>query len=166
MNAKRKGFIAAFVNILLIFTIFLLRYSAGVTLKIGGAVPMLLIPVIISVSIFFGENAAILYGLFAGFLTDAVTSDSYCFCTVFMVITAVVCNLLMNRFLNRNLKAAVCLSVCVSFGYFFLRFLVSFVFMGVSVNYDYFIFYLIPSVVYTSVWIIPLYFLEKKLSHA
>ncbi len=166
MNIKRYRFIAAFVNILLIFLVFVLRYSEIATLQIGEAVPMLLLPIVIAISIFFGENASILYGIFAGFLADCAAADTYCFNTLFMVISATLCNLFMSRFLNRNLKAAVCLSAGVSFGYFFLKYLVFFVFKGISVHYDYFILYLIPSVVYTAVWIIPLYFLEKKLSHA
>ena len=164
MNIKRKGLIAVFINILLIFIVFLLRYSGIATFRLGQAVPMLLIPIVIAISMFFGENVTILYGLFAGFLTDCAAADSYCFNTIFMLVAATLCNLFMNRFLNRNLKAAVCLSAGVSFGYFFLKYLIGFVFKGIPVDYDYFVFYLIPSVVYTAVWIIPLYFLEKKLS--
>ncbi len=164
MDAKRKSFIAALLNIVLIFALFLLRFCGIATFQIGRATPMILIPVIISLSIFCGENASLLYAIFAGFLMDCAAGDTYCFNTVFMVIAATVCNLLSNRFLNRNLKAAVCLSATVSFGYFFLKYLVSFVFRGIPVHYDYFILYLIPSVVYTAVWIIPFYFLQKLLN--
>jgi len=55
------------------------------------------------------------------------------------------------------------MSFLVSLGYFFLKYLIFFVFRSVAVNYDYFMLYLIPSVVYTAVFIIPFYFLEKKL---
>lgn len=163
MDIKRRRFIAAFINTLLLLLAFLLRYS-GATLSIGNATPVLLLPITVSVSIFFGGNASLLSGIFAGVLMDSAAADTSCFNTVFFVLAATAGSMLSSRFLNRNLKAAVCLSVGVSFAYFFIKYLVFFAFRGVAVNYDYFILYLIPSVVYTAVWIIPFYFLQKKLS--
>lgn len=165
MNIKRKKFISAFVNILLVCIITALRYSGVATFKIGSAIPIILLPLVVSVSMFFTDNAAILLGLFTGILMDSFSSDSSCFNTLFFVLLAAVCNLLCNHFLNRNIKSAVYLSVLISFIYFFIKYLVFFVFKGVSVNYDYFMLYLIPSAVYTAIFVIPFYFLEKNFSN-
>ena len=164
MEIRRKRFIIAFINVLIILMAFFLRYG-GITFKIGQAVPILLIPIVISISIFFGENATLLAALLAGVLMDSASADTSIFNTMFLLISSTACSVMANRLLNRNLKAAVCLSAGFSFGYFAVKYLIFYVFGGVSVNYDYFVYYFIPSVLYTAVWIIPFYFLERKLSN-
>ena len=164
MDIKRKRFISAFVNIFLICAITALRYSSVATFKIGNATPVVLLPLVVAIAMFFGDNASILAGLLSGILMDGFSSDSSCFNTLFFVVMSAICNLLSNLFLNRNIKAAVYLSALVSTLYFFVKYLVFFVFRGISVNYDYFMLYLIPSLVYTAIFIIPFYFLEKKIS--
>ncbi len=164
MKVKYKQFVAATVNILIILLLTVFRYSSLATFKIGEAVPIVLLPAVIAVSMFFGDNASLLAALLTGFLMDSMSADSSWYNTVFFVLAAAVCNFLSSRFLNRNLKAAAYITVIVSLVYFFLKYLIFFVFGGISVNYDYFLLYLIPSVVYTSAFIVPFYFLEKKLS--
>ena len=164
MKVKYKQFVAVTVNILIIVLLAVFRYSGLATFKIGETVPVVLLPVVIAVAMFFGDNASLLSALLAGVLMDSMSADSSWYNTVFFVIAAAVCNFLSSRFLNRNLKAAVYITLIVSLFYFFLKYLIFFVFGGISVNYDYFLLYLIPSVVYTAAFIVPFYFLEKKLS--
>ncbi len=161
--SRVRSFVTAVINALLIFTIFILRYSCGITLGIGQAVPVIIIPLVLSCAIFYGENAAMLTGFFAGVLMDSSASSGSWFNTLFLTLGCLICSFLANRVLNRNIKAAICLSVGFSFGYFFTKYLLFFVFASVAVNYDYFILDLIPSALYTSLWIIPFYFLQKKL---
>ena len=165
MNTKRLRFISAFVNVAVICLITALRYSGVLTFKIGNAVPVVVLPVIIAISLFSSNTASLLYALFAGVLMDSMAADSSCFNTLFLVVTATACNLLISRLLNRNIKAAIYLSAIISLVYFFLKYLIFFAFNSISVNYDYFMLYLIPSVLYTAIFIIPFYFLEKKLSN-
>jgi rod shape-determining protein MreD len=164
MEIKRKRFISAFINGLLIFAVFILRYSGLATLKIGEATPILLIPLILSITIFYSDNIAFVSAILAGLLMDSCAANTSLYNTVFFTVAAAICSVLSNHVLNRNLKAAACLSVGLSFGYFILYYLIFFIFAGKPVDYDYFILHLIPSAVYTSVWIIPFYFLQKKLS--
>lgn len=163
MKITRKRFAAAAINTFLLIFIFLLR-SCNLLFSIGDAVPMLLLPLCISISMFFGENATLLCFLFAGLLTDSVSAHSSFFNTLFFVIIGVLCGRLASRVLNRNLKSALCLCTAVAFLYFFSMYLIFFAFGGIHVNYDYFVTYLIPSAIYTALWIIPFYFLQKKLS--
>ena len=164
--SEARAFLAAVINALLIFIIFILRYSCGVTLGIGQAVPIILIPLVISCAIFYGENAAMLAGFFAGVLMDSSSASGSWFNALFLTLGALVCGFLSSRVLNRNFKAAICLSVGFSFGYFFVKYLIFFVFEGIPVSYDYFLLDLIPSAVYTAAWLIPFYFLQKKLSNS
>lgn len=164
MNTKALRFASAFINVVLICSLIGLRYSGIAIFKIGNAVPVILLPLIVAISMFKNSNSSIMFALLTGALMDSTASDSSCFNTIFFVLAAAGCNLLFNRFLNRNIKAAAYMSFLVSLVYFFLKYMIFFVFQGTSVNYDYFMLYLIPSVVYTAVFIIPFYFLEKKLA--
>jgi rod shape-determining protein MreD len=161
---KRKPFIAVAVNILLLIVFFTMRHSGLAPLSIGQATPLILLPLVVSISIFYGENVGLLTGFLTGAFMDSVSADSSCFNTLFMLICSAVCGMLSSGLLNRNLKAAICLSVGTSFAYFSLKYLIFFVFSGVSVDYSYFALYLVPSAVYTSLWILPFYFINKKLS--
>ena len=162
--SKVRSLVAFLVNALLIFILFILRYSCGLTFGIGNAIPVILIPLVLSCAIFYGENVAMLAGFFTGALMDGSTSNGSWFNTLFLTLGCLICAFLSARVLNRNIKAAICLSVGLSFGYFFIKYLIFFVFAGVAVNYDYFVLDLIPSALYTSLWLIPFYFLQKKLS--
>ncbi len=163
MNKAQKNFVSAFINILLLLILFFMHYG-GITFAIGRAIPIILIPLVLSVAVCYGENLGLLAGFFAGTLMDSAASETSLFNTLFMVIGCTVCGILSSRVLNRNLKSAICLSGGLSFGYFFVKYLVFFAFNGTAANYDYFVSYLIPSAVYTAIWIIPFYFLQKKLS--
>ena len=161
MNNRRERFLAALVNTLLITVFFFLRYTGLAVLRIGEAVPVILVPIVLSIILFYETNAGLFAGLFAGILMDSVSSESSCFNTLFFVIGGTICSVLANRVLNRNLKAAICLSLGMSFGYFFIKYFIFMAFRGISVNYEYFIVYLIPSAMYTAVLFIPLYFFQK-----
>lgn len=161
MNKRRARFIAALVNILLIGIFFFFRYTGIAALRIGEAVPVVLIPIVLSIILFYESNAGLFAGLLAGLLMDSVASESSCFNTLFFVIGGTICSVLATRVLNRNLKAAICLSLGMSFGYFFIKYFIFMAFRGISVNYEYFIVYLIPSAMYTAVLFIPLYFFQK-----
>lgn len=161
MKNRRARFIAAFVNTLLIIGFFLLRYTGLAVFRIGGAVPIVLIPLLLSIIVFYDENAGLLSSLLTGILMDTAASESSVFNTLFFVIAGTACFLLATRYLNRNLKASICLSLGLSFGYFFIKHLIFVAFRGIGVNYDYFLIYLIPSAFYTALLFIPFYFFQK-----
>lgn len=162
MNKKRKLFTQIFVNTLLLLMLFFMHYGR-ITLAVGKAIPVILIPLSLSVAICYNENAGLIMSLATGALMDSASAESSLFNTLFLVIGCTVCSVLSSRVLNRNIKAAACLSFGLSFGYFFAKYLIFFSFSGIAATSDYFITYLIPSAVYTALWIIPLYFLQKKL---
>ena len=165
MSITRKRFVAALINVLLLCFAFFIRYSTTGFLNIGRAIPLILLPLAISISIFYSENVALAEGTIIGIFMDSVSAESSIYNTLFMIICCVVCNLLSARFFNRNFRSALCLSAGMSFLYFTLKYTIFFAFSGVLVNYDYFTLYLIPSAVYTAVWILPFYLLNKKLSN-
>lgn len=165
MNRKRAQFITVFVNLLLIIIAFLIRYSGSRFLCIGNATPLFLIPITLSIAIFYGENAGLFSGLLAGVLMDSSDSAVTCYNTFFFIIACSLCAVLASRVLNKNIKAALCLSGGMSFGYYILKYIIFYSFSGISVEYGYFTSYLVPSALYTALLLIPFYFLQKNLSN-
>lgn len=164
MTPSKKHLLLNLLNFGLIFVIFLFRYSGVFLLNIGQVAPLIILPLIVAISIFFGEFSGFLAGLFAGILMDTQVIGSSCFNVFALMLLGLVSGLCSTYLLNKNLKSAICLSVGASLVYFLLRYLILFAFDGVVFNFTYFISYFLPVVIYTSVFIIPFYYLEKFLS--
>ncbi len=163
MEKSRFGILAFFINLFIIIFLFVLRYSGLVTLAIGQAVPITLIPFVAAVALCYGEWYGAAAGFFAGALMDSVTTASSCFNSLTVMLIGLVCGLLSSYYLNKNLYAAACVSLGASFTYLFARLLFFYSFKGISIGADYYSLYFIPTVFYTALFIIPFYFLEKKL---
>lgn len=163
MNKSRLRYLAFFINIVLIILLFVLRYSGLATLGIGQAVPVTLIPFVVAISLFYGEWYGAAAGFFAGALMDSVTTASSCFNTLTVMLIGLICGILSSYFLNKNLSAAACVSLGASFAYLFARLLFFYSFRGIETGSEYFSLYFVPTVFYTALFILPFYFLEKKL---
>lgn len=161
-NRKRWSFI---INAFCIIALFILRYSSLLTLKIGQASPITLIPFVIAVSIFWGSGYGAVAGFFSGVLMDGVLTDSSCFNTIALMFLGALCGVLSSHYLNKNIKSAICLSLGGVFAYLFLKLTIFYSFKEISIGAEYFASYFIPTIFYTALFIIPFYFLERKLSN-
>ena len=164
MTARKKLLLLNLLNLGVIFVLFILRYSGVFVLKIGEVAPIIIIPLIVAISVFFGEFSGFIAGLFAGILMDTQVIGSSCFNIFALMLLGVLSGLCSTYLLNKNLKSAVCLSFGAAFLYFLFRYLILFAFKGIAFNFDYFLFYFLPSVIYTSIFILPCYYFEKILS--
>ncbi len=163
MEKSRLRYLSFFINILAIILLFVLRYSGLATLGIGQAVPVTLIPFVTAIALFYGEWYGAAAGFFAGALMDSVTTASSCFNTLAVMLIGLICGILSSYYLNKNFQAAACVSLGASFAYLFARLLFFYSFKGISTGAEYYSLYFIPTVFYTALFIIPFYFLEKKL---
>lgn len=164
MTARKKLLLLNLLNLGIILFLVILRYSGVFVLKIGEIAPIIVLPLIVAISIFFGELSGFAAGLFAGILMDTQVTGSSCFNLFALMLLGLVSGLCSTYLLNKNLKSALCLSFGTAFLYFLFRYLVLFAFKGTVFGFDYFIFNLLPSAIYTSIFIIPCYYLEKFLS--
>lgn len=165
MKKNRGRYLAFLVNFILIIFLFVIRYSGLITLAIGHAVPITLIPLVVAVSLFFGEWYGAAAGLFAGALMDSSMSGSSCFNTLTVMLLGLLCGVLSSYYMNKNIRSAACLSLGSAFLYLFARQTFFYSFKGITVGAEYYSTYFIPTVIYTAVFIIPFYFLEKKLKN-
>ena len=163
MKKNRGKYLAVLINSVLIIFLFILRYSGLATLAIGNAVPITLLPIVVAIALFYGEWFGATAGLFAGALMDSSMSGSSCFNTLTVMLLGLVCGILSSYYMNKNIRSAASLSLGSAFVYLFLRQTFFYSFKGITVGADYYSTYFIPTVFYTAVFIIPFYFLEKKL---
>ncbi len=163
MNKNKKRFINAYLNLFLILSLFMLRTSGLLTLNIGQISPIILLPLVVAISMFFGEWYGAAAGFLVGLLMDTTTLGSSIFNTICIMLIGLVCGVAANFYLNKNIKSALALSSCASFCYYLLKFLFLYVLAQNKVDGQLFANYLLPSVFYTALFIIPFYFLERKL---
>ena len=165
MKNNRGRYVAFFINLFLIIILFVIRYSGLLTLAIGTAIPITLLPLIVGIAIFYGEWFGAAAGLFAGALMDSVMSGSSCFNSLSVMMLGLLSGVLASYFMNKNVRSAACLSLGAAFLYLFARQISFYSFKGIPVDAEYYSTYFIPTAIYTAVFIIPFYFLEKKLKN-
>lgn len=165
MDKRKKRFVITYVNIVMVFLLFILRASGLLTLQIGSISPILLLPLVVSVSMFFGEWYGASVGFLSGLLMDSLSLGSSLFNTFCIMLIGLLCGIAANFYLNKNIKSALALSSAASFGYYLAKFLFLYVFKSGAAEGQLFAEFLLPSVIYTAIFIIPFYFLEKKLKN-
>ncbi len=163
MKKNSRRYISLGINLFLIALLYLLRYSGLMTLAIGQAVPITLLPLTVSIAVFFGEWYGAAAGFCAGALMDTSMSGSSCFNTLTVMLIGLIAGILSSYFLNKNIRSAAVLSLGTAFLYLITRQIFFYSFKGISIGADYYALYFIPTAVYTALFIIPFYFLEKKL---
>ncbi len=163
MKNNNRQLLAFIINIVIIILLYILRYSGIMTFSIGQAVPITLIPFVVAVAIFYGEWLGAVAGFFAGALMDGSMSGSSCFNTLVIMFIGLVSGILASYFMNKNIRSAACLSLGSAFVYLFAKTIFFYSFKGITTGTDYYSLYFIPTVFYTALFIIPFYFLERKL---
>lgn len=149
---KRKGIFA----LLIVFTT-ILQNTNGLFPEIYNTSAMLIIPLVISISMFEKETDSMFLGLIAGLCWDFYSARADGFYTVLLTVAAFLISYLMKRYMRNNIVTAmvycVICSVFISILYWFF-----FVFLGGTGQTAILLLtkYL-PSVVYTAV-LTPLYY--------
>lgn len=157
----KRNYFAAVINAFLIIILFLLHYTQLLDITVYGVSPMLLLPFLVSFSIFTEEMPATFTGALIGIFADSSASGSSCFHTIFFFLTGFAVSLTMHYLLNNNIRSAIMLSLLTSVFYFVLRWLFFHAFSGVDNSTEYLMQYALPSVVYTAVFIFPFYYLQR-----
>ena len=163
MTQRSRHYGIAFVNLLLFAGLFMLHYSGIFALHILHANPIILIPCLVAFSMFSEEWVAAFTGMTVGIFMDSVASGSYCFNTILFMLLGVATSFTVHYLFNSNIRSAIMLSLSASLIYFLTRWMV---FHTVGDNISNSIFYLLrfglPSVIYTNLFIVPLFYLQRK----
>ena len=163
MQKTKKTFLLIVINALLLTVLLLFHYS-GASIAISTANPMALLALLVAIIMFASEIAGVLTGMLIGIVLDSVTSTPIGFNTLTLTLISFAAALISHYLFNRNLKAAVTLCLLFAFAYFFARWLIGFAFSGdVEDSFVYLIRYAVPSAVYTTVFIVPFFYIEKLI---
>ncbi len=148
MAVKVKRFLFFVVFLIVSVFLILLQSSGLMTLQIGTASAVLILPAVMYGGFYFGCYTGALLGFVSGVLTD-VYSAPLCYNTVVLTLLGFACGLITMYLFNRNLAAVCVLSPSVSFLYFFVKWLVIYAFSDPVPGFV-LLHYTLPSFIYTA----------------
>ncbi len=164
MKSSRKNVFFVLFHIFAFAALFWVHYNGLFKLSSLHANPMIILAFLVAFSMFATELQAALVGLGVGIFADAFSSSGSVFHTLLFFILATVISVLVHYVLNNNFRCALMLIILSSACYYLFRWLFCYAFTeSVNDSAGYIMLYALPSVIYTSLFIIPFYFLEKKV---
>lgn len=143
--------------------IFLFHYTGLIDITVRGASPLILLPLTVAVAMFYDEPAGLIFGLVCGFATDAVSGSTSVFNTLMFMFIGFAVGLFAKRIFNRNLPGAIALTFIASAAYFIIKWIDTALIGDVQGKVYYLLWHLTPSAFYTVLFILPFYYLEKRL---
>ncbi len=163
MNKQNSSYLQGVCFIGLFILIHMLTYSPLFSLSIANAVPIMSIAAVITVAFYYGEwlgfTAGVIYGIFA----DAVSSGSYCFNAISLLLIGLLSGVALRKILNHNIFSAITLSTISSGLYFFVHGLIFTFRESALEGFEYLLLHCLPSAIYSALFIIPFYFLGKLI---
>lgn len=152
-----------FILNLLIFSVVLILHSTNIIdISIKNATPIILLPLLTAFSVFHSVTASAAAGFISGAFMDSVSTGSYCFNTVILMLIGTFVSLFADTLFNKNIFAAAVLSLITSAVYY-LSLWGIFHAIGETVqnSIGYLLGYALPSAAYTAVFIFPFFLLYK-----
>lgn len=164
MVDRKKVSVLRLINALFFLFLILFQYNGVFKINILSANPMLPLALLVACCMFSSELTAFLTGLAVGIFIDSAASTPQGFNAILFMIIALAVSLISKHLFNNNIFAAFALCFLCCIFYFIMRWLFCFSFsLSLTENLTYLMRYSIPSSVYTCLFIIPLYFLERAL---
>ena len=135
-------------------------------IKIMGVVPNLLIFIVAAVAVFEGPAAGLVCCAAAGFFADGISGQSYCYYTVFMVITGALVGSISPSLFRKRLTTTIGWGTLFWFICEFLRFFFSVYLFGKSGFISVFTI-IVPSLIYSLIMspivIFPVFLMYRKM---
>ena len=162
---KRKNLLGLnFINALLLLILFLIQYNATFNLNISSATPMLPLAFLVAMCMFCSEIRGALTGLVVGIFIDAVANTPQGFNAIMFCFLGLCSVLIVKHFFNNNILSALTLCGLCTLFYFIIRWILTYAFyISFTENLKYVIGTAVPSGIYTAIFVIPFYYLQKFL---
>lgn len=158
---KSHPFITLF-TVLIFFSVIILDSTKGFDISIKTAAPFLLLPMLLAFAVFGSTSKSAVLGLVLGACADSVASGSYCFNTIVLLIIGTAACLCANNLFNKNIRATVVLSFIFSIIYYFAQWVIFHAIGHTSkAALEYLFSFSLPSAMYTSIFILPFYFIFR-----
>lgn len=164
MKSKTNLIILRAINTVLFIVLVYIQYNATFSLKISQANPMLPLALLVAICIFSSELTGALSGLVVGIFIDATAATPQGFNAITFMVIGLCATLIIKHLFNNNIFSAIALCLICSAFYFVLRWIFCYAgSVSLTENLTYLMQSALPSVLYTSIFIIPLYYLERLL---
>ncbi len=164
MENKKSVFTLRLINALLFILLFLVQYNGIFTIKIVAATPMLPIALLIAICMFCSELRGALTGLVVGIFVDTVASTPQGFNAIIFCILGLTAVLITKHLFNNNVLSAISLCALCTLFYFIIRWIFCLsLSLSFTENLTYLMGIIFPSCLYTCIFIVPFYYLEKFL---
>lgn len=128
-----------------------------------GIPAMLLVPLVVCIGMFERESWGLFYGLLAGALLDAFSTQTVCYHSIMLAAIGFASGLLVTRLIRNNLKSCFFLNICFLFVY--ISFYCALYYVSPSkseADYVYFDAYL-AAVIYSSFFVALFYFIVRAI---
>ncbi len=151
-------------NVIIFFLISLLHYSDFLDIKIYGVGTTLLIPLLVSFSLWNSPLAAAIAGALSGMIMDSSAHGSYCFNAIILLLIGVFVSVTSNTLFNKNLPSAMVISLICSVVYYLLQWVIFHTFSeGITYSLSFLLQISLPSALLTAAFIFPFYYLYKYI---
>lgn len=150
-------------SVLAVLTVFL-QYNPIFNIKISNAYPLLPLGLVIGISIFSSELEATLYGVIIGIFVDAASASAFGFNTILFTAIAFFVAFISRYLFNNNIRATLVLGFVFSLAYFILKLLFVYNLSTLYEAFDYIVKFAFPSAIYTTVFTVIFFYVEKKIN--
>ncbi|WP_312643932.1 rod shape-determining protein MreD [Hydrogenoanaerobacterium sp.] len=159
---KHIYFLKYFMMVMLLFVLYILQTTPGL-FSIYGVKPILVVPAAVCIAMFEGELVGGVMGAVAGLLCDLASFTIFGFNGILVLAGCIAVGLLTIHLTQLKLTNALMLG----FGALFLRGLIEYFFYfqmwGFEDGYRIFVFSTLPTVLYSTVAIIPFYYMTRGM---
>ncbi len=160
---RRRGFLKYFAYSLEIVILYVVSGTPGLMPEIFGSKPCLLLPMALSIAVLESETVAMSFGFVCGLLTDIGYSGKVGFYTVVLTLLCFAIgycarNFFVTNLLNASIIGVISIAVLIS-----VHFLINVGSAEIPNAGMHFVKHYISRIIYTGVFFVPLYFLQKLL---
>ncbi|MBQ8740861.1 MAG: rod shape-determining protein MreD [Clostridia bacterium] len=164
MKSRKNIYKLRIINALLFAVIFFVQYNSVFSIKIAQANPMLPLALLVTVCMFCSEVTAAISGLIVGIFMDTAAATPQGFNAVTLMVLGLMASLIVRHLFNNNLLSSLALCSLCTVAYYLLRWIVCLAFSAsLTENLTYLMQTAFPSVIYTAIFAVPFYYLERAL---
>ncbi len=164
-STQKKSAFVTVVNILIFLLLMLFNSTDIISIAIGGANPFIPLSFLVAFCMFYEEIPSVLAGLLVGTLLDGFSATPMCFNSIVFMLIGLFTAVTVRYFFNNNIRSAIALCIICSLFYFTARWVFTYMFSASQAESLIYLFrYDFPSAVYTTVFIVPFYYLERLIN--
>lgn len=164
MKSRKNIFKLRLINGLLFAVLIFIQYNSSFSFKISQANPLLPLALLVTVSMFCSELTAAISGLIVGIFMDTAAATPQGFNAITLLALGLAAALVVRHLFNNNILSSVALCILCTVVYYLSRWIFCLAFSAsLTENLTYLMRTAFPSVLYTAIFAVPFYYLERAL---